>query len=174
MQQLVNAIARVLAVVAGIVLVVLIVINGVYAVARNALGVNVVGVFETSEVLLPIVALLALAETQRRGDHVSVELLVVRLPDRVASLVEAVGLLTVSIFLSWSTYVSFGGAFESYRSGEYRMGLAEVPVWPARLAIALGLGSLVLQLLVKTWILFRRGFGQGPSQEPRRLSPSGL
>ena len=57
------------------------------------------------------------------------------------------GLLAFALYAGWATVLSAGRAWDSFRGGEVRFGLIEIPQWPARLAIAIGFGLLFLEVL---------------------------
>ncbi len=50
--------------------------------------------------------------------------------------------------VAWMTVETAQAALHSFLVGEYRFGLLQMPIWPARLMIPLGLGVLFLELLV--------------------------
>lgn len=111
-------------------------------------GRSISGVIEYNEIVLTALVFLSLANTQRTRDHVAVDLVTRRLPDRVAWGLRGLGLIVAAIFLAWMGYRALVVGISSYQSGEYRFGLARVPIWPARLLLPFGLTFLVLQVLV--------------------------
>lgn len=115
--------------------------------SRNIRGRSVPGLVEYTEVVLVVVVFLALAYTQTRREHVAVEAVVNRLRGwrfravRVAAVVVAV---LVTILLAWATTRL---ALTSFASREVRMGIAAVPLWPGRIAVAYGFWLLALELI---------------------------
>lgn len=112
------------------------------------------GIIEFAEVLLVALIWLGIAQAQRTDAHVSVTLLVSRLPRRVSLAVRAAGLTVMLVIVVWLSVLAIQQAEASVASGEYRWGLMRVPIWPARIAVALGLLALLLETvisLVKMW-----------------------
>lgn len=138
-------------------------------------GRSISGVIEYNEIVLTALVFLSLANTQRTRDHVAVDLVTRRLPDRFAWGVRGFGLLVAAGFLAWMGYRAGVVAWASYQSGEYRFGLARVPIWPARMLLPFGLFFLVLQVLVHATDdlvgLFR---GRRPSAADRETKGVGL
>ena len=116
--------------------------------SRNFLGSSVRGFVDYVEIVLVLVVFLALAQTQRRREHVTVEAVVNRVTGwrfRLLSVAAALVALLVVTFLAW---VTLDLALGSVESREYRVGLAQVPIWPARLAVAAGFILLALEYVV--------------------------
>ncbi len=138
MSRLTDMLARYGALVAGALIMALIAITVADVAWRNLSGRSIPGVYEYSEVILVSVVFLSLAWTQKTDAHVSIDLVTRALPPGLARLVHALGLAVALTVLSWMTSASAGAAWESWETGEYRIGLSQVPVWPARLAVCFG------------------------------------
>lgn len=115
-------------------------------VRRSATGKSVPGVVEWSEVAMVMIVFLGLGYAERRRAHVSMTLFVRLLPPRVGAVINALGLLLVAAVVAWMVYVTADRAMASYEASEIRFGLIRVPVWPARIAIAVGLLAYLLEL----------------------------
>lgn len=138
---------RFLSLLAGICLLVIMFLTFADVTRRNLLdGRSIPGAVEYNEIIIVGLVALSLANTQRTGDHIAVSLVTSRLPDRVARGVRAVGLALAAVVLAWMTYRSWQIGLRSFQTGEFRIGLAQVPVWPARLLIPFGLFFLLLQV----------------------------
>ena len=70
--------------------------------------------------------------------HVQFGAVTAMLPPRVARYLEIVGALASIAYVGWMAYATLGRAIDSVQIREYRFGLIEVPIWPARIAIPLG------------------------------------
>lgn len=135
-------------VVAGVGVLVLMLGTVVDVTLRTADGHGVPGVIEYTEVLLVVVVFLGLVTAARDGQHIRVGLLTERVPPRVAQVLRSLG-LTISVGLVvWLIATTAIKAAASVRAGEYRFGLISVPVWPARVAIPIGLACLGLVLIL--------------------------
>lgn len=134
---------------------------------REVIGRGIPGSLEYAEVGLVCVAFggMALAEVDRA--HVRTDLVTSRLPSRLASLLRLVGSVVMLVTLAWMTWLTAQGALDSIRENEQRIGLAAVPIWPARVAIAVGLAALTLTVLAKLIRSLRgdRADEQPPSHE---------
>ena len=116
---------------------------------RRLVGGSIPGVVEVSEVALVCVIIFGMAAALRDGDHISTPLLTGRLSRRNAARVRALGMCFVVILLTIMVVGTVGSATDSYLSGEYRFGFVAVPVWPAKIAIPIGLGLLLVELVIQ-------------------------
>jgi TRAP-type C4-dicarboxylate transport system permease small subunit len=114
-------------------------------VLRKMSGQGVAGVIEYSEVFLVAGVFFAFAAAQVEGFHVSTSVLTSRMPTAARRVVEAMGALMGAIIVGIMAYVATQAAWVSFVTGEYRFGLAEVVVWPARAAVALGLWLYLIE-----------------------------
>jgi TRAP-type C4-dicarboxylate transport system permease small subunit len=123
--------------------------------SRNTRGRSVTGLVEYVEIVLVLVVFLAFAYTQSRREHVAVEAVVNRLKGmryRIVVLLAGIAALATIMLFIWATTKLAITAFERR---EFRLGLAQVPVWPARIAIAYGYVLLGLEYVVtimEEWI----------------------
>lgn len=137
--------------VAAAMIVIFMMVSTVADVTRRLIfGRPIPGVIEVGELLMVGAVFLGIAYTEAREEHVAVTLLVRRLTPRKAALVQLAGLAIVMSTLAWMIVVTGTRAYESFTAGEFRFGLVRIPVWPGRIAIALGLLALLLELLVRT------------------------
>lgn len=142
-----DRVSRVLAMAAGAALLVIMGSLCLDVGLRKALDHGIPQAVEYSEVLLVIMVFLAWSETQRRGGHVAIELLVRRLPAQARQLIEIAGLILVFVIMMPIVWRTGLDAWHSYQQGEFRIGVAHTLMWPARAAVTLGLVALVGQLL---------------------------
>ena len=114
---------------------------------RRLTGSGLGGVVELSEVLLVGAVYFALAYAQREGAHVSTSVVTGRMPAKVRASLRTVGFLVAAGVFLWMAWETGQRGWTSFQRGETRMGLREVPIWPGRLAIPIGLTLLTLQAL---------------------------
>lgn len=115
-------------------------------VLRYIVGSPIKGAYEISEILFLSAVFLGLAYTQVYKEHVQVEVLTSLLPLRAQVILETFMLLLalfIYVILGWQGTEDF---VKSVASGEYRWGLIQIPLWPARLMIPLGASVLCLRL----------------------------
>ena len=148
MRRVVDRLSHLLSIVAGVALFLLMAITGTDVLRRALIdGRSVPGAIEYAEIILVGLVYLSLAQTQRSDGHISVAVMTARLPPRFARALTTTGLLVVTLVLGWLVVASAGVAWRSWNTGEFRMGLAQVPIWPARALIPLGAFFLLLQTL---------------------------
>lgn len=123
-------------------------------------------VFDINETLIVLVAFLPLAYAALAGEHVAFTAVYDRLPERGQYLSRLVGYLLALPLIAWMTFVSFEAALTSWQTAEARMGVAELPVWPARLAVAVGLLAFLVTLVYGALAVIRRW-----PEFPLRTSP---
>lgn len=149
MRRSIDAVSRALGLAAGVLVMALILLTCIDVAWRNIDGHSVPGAYEYSEVVLVALVFLSLAWTQKVDGHVSIDLVTRALPERASRMLQAAGMVVALAVLSWMTVAGSHAAWESFLSGEYRFGLAQVPVWPARLAVAFGTLMLALQVILR-------------------------
>lgn len=113
-------------------------------VRRNLVGGSVPGLVEYNEIVLVGLVYLSMAYAQLADAHVSSAVVSRYMPYRLRHAVMAGGLVVVVVVLCWLVFVAGREALSSFQSGEYRFGLARVPVWPARITIPIGMALLVV------------------------------
>lgn len=114
----------------------------------RALGLGSVPiVFDLNETLIVVVAFIPLAFAQLTGDHVSFTVLYDRTPPKIKRAFRMTGYALALPLIAWMTWVTADSAIASWQALETRMGVARLPVWPARLAAALGLLGYVAVLI---------------------------
>ena len=118
---------------------------------RTLIGQSLPGVIEGSEVMLVIAAFLGHGSAQRAGAHVATSVVTDRLPERLSQAVRTLGLVAAMLFLLWLLAATGERAWESVQTREYRFGLIKVPVWPARVAITVGLALFTAEVARQTW-----------------------
>lgn len=145
--------------------------------SRQLTGSSIAGVVEYSEVLMVGLIFLGLAYAQRTGAHIGVDLVTERMPARVAHAVRSVGLVIAIAIVAIMAWETLEVALRSFESREFRFGLVQVPIWPARLLIPIGLTSLLLELAVTLCdevVAFRRRSPVTRAVPPEALGTSSM
>ena len=127
-------------------LVAMILLSASDVVYRNVAGVGVPASIQLNEMLMVAMTFGALAATQMRDGHVSVDLATSRLTPRVANLLQAAGLLVSALVTAWATWASWHIAVDALRSAEVSIGIANMPTWPSRFLVTIGLGVLTAEI----------------------------
>lgn len=162
LRRAVHATTQVLAFLAVLCIVIMLVAIVADVTRRSLAGQSVEGVVELGEVMMVAIVFLGLGFAETRGAHVSMTLLVRKLPSRTAAIVNGLGLLLVVVVVGWMVWVTADRALASFEVKEYRFGLVRVPVWPARIAIAVGLAAYFLELLFRLLDDIQAALGKGP------------
>lgn len=143
----IDAVTMVARLLSGLVLLVVMVAIGIDVFLRNVRGAPLGGVVEYSEVGLVVLAFLAIGVAQQHDGHIAVTSVFERLPElgqRIAHVVVTLVGVAVCGVLFW---YSLQLAITAVQTGEYRLGAARAPMWPARAAVAAGFALWGAQLL---------------------------
>lgn len=147
---------RALGLIANVMIVLLMLFTTVDVIWRATLGAPISGVQDWSTVFLAILAFAGIAETQRRGGHVNFEALDRLLSPRVALALTTIGYLLVIVFLGVFFVEVLEIAIDSIIDQEFRLGVAKVPIWPARLALPVGVAALAYVLALQIIYMVRQ------------------
>jgi TRAP-type C4-dicarboxylate transport system permease small subunit len=84
---------------------------------------------------------------QRNRENVFVSIVTRSLSPRTQCLLDAIAALLALTVFAILMGIAFGRAWEAYLAREFRIAAIQVPIWPFRWLIPLGLALLCLQLL---------------------------
>ena len=137
-ERLVTPVARLGLGLAALGVLVVLAVTGYSVFKRYVLGTPVTWTDELSGYLVVAIVMLGAAETLRRGDHISVDLLTDRLTGNGRRLAAIWGMIAailvmLAILVSGVTAVRF-----SYDFGVYSDGYLAVPMWIPQLALIVG------------------------------------
>ena len=122
---------------------------------RTVYGRGISGSVQMVELGMLSVVFFSIANTQKLGEHVSVELVVNKLPLKYQKVVALIMLSIYTIFSSCLTYYTLKRANESLAQGEVMwMGVDVIPQWPFRYIIPIGLFLLLLRLVDELILAF--------------------
>lgn len=97
---------------------------------------------------MPAIVFFGLAFTQLRDEHLKVILLTESLPPRIRKVAEMVGQIIPFLLVLVLLYFGWSGANYSMSIGETALGTVNVPTWPPRFFVVIGLGMLLVQFFV--------------------------
>lgn len=146
-RRAVAAMTTLFAVMAALGVLALTVITLINVVLRNATGGGFENVVGYGEVGVAAIALLGVADAQRRGAHIRSTAVLDRTPEKAREICELVWRVLALALVVWLAQASWERAQMSVDIGESRFGT--VPIWPARVAIAVSVVLLAFQLLVE-------------------------
>lgn len=145
--------------IAGAMIILLMVLTVVDISMRTAGRAGVPGGIEFSEVMLVIAVFAGMMTAELTGAHVKTPILTTRLKTVAAETVRILGLLITVAVLAWLVVVSAIAAWDSFQVGEVHLGLARIPVWPAKVFVPLGMLGMLAVLafsIVQRSIIIRR------------------
>ncbi|MEM9146216.1 MAG: TRAP transporter small permease [Pseudomonadota bacterium] len=117
-------------------------------VGTQVLHVPVPGPYEITESSMVLIVFGALAYAQIRRAHIRVELLHAQMGPRTQAAMDVIADLAALVFFGLLLWQAVLEAQYSLQIGEATVGLIRIPLWPARIVLAVGTGLLILQLLV--------------------------
>lgn len=162
-RRVVHLISRTLGLLAVVVILAMMVATVADVARRTFAGYPIPGVTEAGEVVMVMAVFLGIAYTESRGAHVRVTLVLEMLPPRVAAIINSLAMLLVLSLLAWMVWVTTGRALEAIEVNEVLFGLVKIPVWPGRIAIAVGLAAYFLEAIPRLYDSVRQAFAKEPT-----------
>lgn len=132
---------------------------------RNLWDQPLPGYVDWIELIMPLIAFMGIAMTQRDGGHIRMDIVVGALRGRALWLAEALTTFIMLVFvvlLIWGSWAHFQRSFDWAaplwsRDSSIDIGL---PLWPAKLLAPVALSVLALRLVLQVWG-FLRAFARG-------------
>lgn len=159
MEKLIRGIARLLAVLSAVAIVVMVIAIAIDVFVRNATGASLPGMIEIAETAMVTAVAFGLAWAGVNGEHVAVTLLTDRFNATWAKIINIFVWTLVSFYTFWLSYSNILHSIQATQSGEIRFGLVQWPMYPMRWVLTLGFISLLLVSLVN---LYRCLTNKGP------------
>lgn len=123
---------------------------------RKAMGPSLPGMVEISEVVLVAIAFLAMAGALHHRVHISTPIFTSLLRPSAAARVRLAGQIVVWVTVALMVWGSAGIALESVAIREFRFGLVNMPIWPAKLAVPIGLFLFLVEQTLQIRDAFRK------------------
>ena len=123
---------------------------------RNLLNMPVPGYVDWIEQLMPLIAFMGIAYTQRDGTHIRMDILISRLNGRAlwaAEFITATAALILMLLLVWGSWAHFQRSFDfaaPWWSRDSSIDIA-LPLWPAKLLAPVAFSTLCLRLIIQIW-----------------------
>lgn len=123
---------------------------------RNLMNAPLPGYVDWIEQVMPLIAFMGVAYTQRSGGHIRMDILVGQLRGRAlwgAEFTTTLAMLTLMILLIWGSYSHFLRAFDfnaPYWSRDSSIDIS-IPLWPAKLLAPIAFSVLALRLTLQLW-----------------------
>ena len=139
LEKVLEIISKVAISTAALITLAIAVIGTVDVLTTNVIKQAVPGAVELSQAGLVLLAFFGLAVASRSGDHIKVDILTNRLPQRWQYICSSFGyLFTAVFFLFWTQQLWFL-AKKSWSIGETVLGLFQFPLYPVKIAIFLAM-----------------------------------
>jgi len=126
------------------------------AVLRKFFASPIPGALEISEEMLVGLVFLGLAFTQFQDANINVDLVYERLAHKGQLLARAFSLTASFIAIAFLTAATLFEAVNSMQIHEISFGLIPIPLWPAKMAAAIGLLMLLVCLVYQLATVTRR------------------
>ncbi|MBW2030978.1 MAG: TRAP transporter small permease [Deltaproteobacteria bacterium] len=135
--------ALVLNYLAATALVFLMILTGIDVTMRYVFNAPIPGSFEITQYVLPVVIAFGMAKCSLENGHVSVELLISRLPGRMRAFMKSIAYLLFTVLYGLITWQSLLRALGMKQTGQTSEVLA-IPVYPFVLTVTVGSAVLCL------------------------------
>jgi len=122
----------------------------------RAIGLPFQGIAELSVFVMMIVIYLGFSRCEERNEHVSLEFAVNMLPRRGKTIMLAIGQALAVLTIGFLLYAVVMDALDSYATNSSIEGTFEIPYWPTKFIMVLGMVFFVLQGIVNLASAIRR------------------
>lgn len=112
---------------------------------RYLFGRGLYGTVEIGEVALVSAVWLGLAYAELDRAHVRTNIVTGRISPRAARVMRLFGYTIMLLFVAWLCWESVFRAIHSVELREYRFGIVRVPIWPGKVALAIGTLLMAIQ-----------------------------
>lgn len=119
----------------------------IVGIIARIIGIPFSGVTNLSESLLVVAIYLSIAHTQQTKQHVAVEFLIGRLNERNRKILGVINVLIPIVICSIIVFTSWDYAIDSWKVREKMDGAPFYPIYPPKIAVAVGVSFLWLQLI---------------------------
>jgi TRAP-type transport system small permease protein len=107
------------------------------------------GTYELSgEILVVIVIFFSLAPCESEGRHMRVDFIFPYIHQRMKLLIDCISYACGILVCSMLIATTIGPTLDSWKVGEFTQGIVAFPVYPAKIAIIVGLSLFVIRLIV--------------------------
>lgn len=146
-----SASARIV-IIPGIVLLLMMIQIVIDVALRNVAQIAVPGTLEfTSYWWMPAIVFLALAAAQAKNEHLQVTLVTERFAPRVRRAALIISLTVTALTLVCLVWFAWRSGLDAYEINQSAVGSIPIPIWPARLAAAVGLAAYLLQVALSLY-----------------------
>ena len=105
-------------------------------------------IFQLTEFMMVGLVYLAIAYVQSIKDHIKIELVTSRLPQKLQDGLDLFGYIIGLLIFLMITWQSGRLAWEAWVNEDYTMGIVHLPLWPAKSVLPIGTGLFCLRLIL--------------------------
>ena len=131
-------------------------------VVTRLIGRPMQGMAELSVFVMMVVIYLGLARCEERKEHVGLELLRNFLPATRRRALDWINALLAVVTVGILTYAIIDNAIFSFQRNESIEGTVELPIWPTKFIIVIGIVFYMIQTFLN-WVDITKGGGEGPA-----------
>ena len=146
--RMIDALAKAMAIISALATVTLMAALTSEVATRFAAGRSLPGMVELSETCLVIIVFFGFAYVALQEGHIRMTLAANIAPGGLVRRMRLTATVLSIAFLVWLAYATGERAIGSFQSGEYKFGLLQWPIWPARWAITIGLTVAAVATLI--------------------------
>lgn len=145
-----------MALVSGLAIFSLMILAVVSVGGRNTLNSPLPGYVDWIEQVMPLIAFMGVAYTQRDGGHIRMDMIVGKLRGRAlwgAEFITTSAMLILITLLIWGSYSHFLRSFDfavPYWSRDSSIDIS-IPLWPAKLLVPVAFSVLAVRLVIQLW-----------------------
>ena len=145
-----------MALISGLAIFSLMVLAVVSVGGRNTMNMPLPGYVDWIEQVMPLIAFMGVAYTQRDGGHIRMDILVGKLRGRAlwaAEFITTLAMLVLVLLLIWGSYSHFLRSFDfnaPYWSRDSSIDIS-IPLWPSKLIVPIAFTVLAMRLVVQLW-----------------------
>lgn len=156
LDQALHRLERGLALISGLAVFAIMLFAVVSVSGRNLINMPVPGYVDWIEQLMPLIAFMGIAYTQRDGTHIRMDILISRLNGRAlwaAEFITTLAALILMLLLLWGSWEHFLRSFDFGRplwSNDSSIDIA-LPIWPAKLLAPVAFFVLCLRFAIQLW-----------------------
>ncbi len=122
----------------------------------RALFGSIPGAFETSKVLMVVIAFMPQGFTEMRKRHIYIDLITRKMSKRPLAILTGVTSLVGGLFFGLVTVLTFKEAWLSTLTREYWIADFDYPIWQYRWVLAVGVALLAAQMFKTTFQEFSK------------------
>lgn len=153
LERLQIRIEQAMMVIAGAIVMLMMILITIDVICRK-LSVSFPGIYETVQILTVAIVFLSIAYVQKTKGHIFIEIATTKFPLKVQRGLDFLGYVIGLFICGIITWQSILTAWESIAIFEYAAGVIQIPIWPAKMIVAIGFLLMTTRLLFDIFFFF--------------------